>query len=199
MNPKYAYDLAEVGREQELNALADVVVDPSALRDRADDRCKVVVGKDHVGNVLCDVGSGDAHADTDVGVLYRGCVVDSVAGHCGDAAAGAPCVDDFHLMLRLNAGIYGIFRDKVFELLVAVLIYFGAGYRLRFILYDAEGLCDGNGGVLMVAGYHDRADACLHALGNGGGDLRTDRVYHSDKPDKGHVMLKRLRAVIGRG
>ena len=36
-------------------AFADVVIDPSAFADSGNDRCKIIVGKDHVGNVLCDV------------------------------------------------------------------------------------------------------------------------------------------------
>ena len=54
--------LGEVRGEQELDDLADVVVDATALFARVDDRGEVVVGEHHVGDVLGDVGAGDAHA-----------------------------------------------------------------------------------------------------------------------------------------
>ena len=39
----------------------------AAFLDRGDDRREVVVGEDHVGRFLGDVGAGDAHRDADVG------------------------------------------------------------------------------------------------------------------------------------
>ena len=50
--PNTVHDLAEVGREQVAQELADVVVDQPALPHGSDDRCEVVVGQHHVGGLL---------------------------------------------------------------------------------------------------------------------------------------------------
>ena len=67
-----ADDLAHVRAEQELDGLADVVVNAAAFLDRADDRGEVVVREHHVGHVFRHVRTGDAHADADVGGLDGG-------------------------------------------------------------------------------------------------------------------------------
>src|SRR6266511_4396841 len=51
--------LAGVRREQEGDELADVLVDPTALLDRSNNRCEVVVGEDHIRALLRDIGAGD--------------------------------------------------------------------------------------------------------------------------------------------
>ncbi len=52
-------DLGDVGGQQELDDLADVVVDTTAFLHRVDDGGEVIVGKNHVGDVLGDVGRYD--------------------------------------------------------------------------------------------------------------------------------------------
>ena len=120
-------DLRHVGAEQELDGLADVVVDLPSLCDRGYDRGEVVVGKDHVRDVLRDVRTRDAHSDADVRVLDGGCVVDTVTGHCGDAALALPCLDDAHLVLGLDTGVDGVVLDHPVELLVAHAVQRASG------------------------------------------------------------------------
>ena len=55
-----ADDLAHVGAKQELDGLADVVVDAAAFLDGADYGGEVVVREHHVRDVLGDVRAGDA-------------------------------------------------------------------------------------------------------------------------------------------
>ena len=59
----------------------DVGVDDPPLLDGADDGGEVVVGDDHVGRLLGDLGPLDAHGDADVGLLQGRGVVHPVAGH----------------------------------------------------------------------------------------------------------------------
>ena len=99
--------LAHVGGEQELDGLADVVVDAAALLHRAHDGGEVVVRQHHIRHVLGNVGAGDAHTHADISGLDGRRVVDAVTGHGGDIAGIAPRVDDAGLMLWLYAGIHG--------------------------------------------------------------------------------------------
>ena len=63
-------NLAHIRTEKELNCLLDIVVNSSALFDSGNYRGKVIVGKDHIGDVLCNVCTRDAHAHADIGALY---------------------------------------------------------------------------------------------------------------------------------
>ena len=78
---KDADDLRHVRAQQELDGLADVVIDPAAFLHRAHDCGEVVVRQHHVCDVLRNVRTGDAHAHADVRALYARRVVDAVAGH----------------------------------------------------------------------------------------------------------------------
>ena len=91
-------DEGDERRHLEAQVLQQVVVERAAVRHGLDDRGEVVVGEDHDGGLLGDLGAGDAHRDADVGGLQRGRVVDAVAGHRDDvalllaaAARGGPC------------------------------------------------------------------------------------------------------------
>ena len=81
----------EAGQHDHLDpdVLHQVVVEPPPTLDRGDDRGEVVVGEDHLGRVLGDLGAGDAHGHADVGPGQRGGVVHAVAGHGDDVALAA--------------------------------------------------------------------------------------------------------------
>ena len=64
-------------------------------------------------------------------------------------------------MLGLHAGVNGNFPEYLCELLVAHLAELRAGDGAGIVSEDAEIARDGNGGVDVVAGDHDRADAGL--------------------------------------
>ena len=193
-----ADDLAHVRAEQELDGLADVVVNAAAFLDRADDRGKVVVREHHVGHVFRHVRTGDAHADADVGGLDGGRVVHAVAGHGGDVPGVAPGVDDARFVLGLYAGVNGNFLKDLRELLVAHLAELRAGDGAGIVRENAEIARDGNGGVDVVAGDHDRADAGLAAFADRAVDLRTAGVDHAEEADEHEIVLKRFGLVIRR-
>ena len=157
----------------------------------------VAKGKDHVRHVLGDVGTGDAHAHADVGALDGRGVVHAVAGHGDDLVAALPGVDDAGLVLGLDAGVDAVLGDLLLEVLVGDLVELGAGDGLGGVLADAEVLGDGHGGVDVVAGDHDRADAGLLGLGDGRGDLRTLGVDHAGEAHEDEVVLERLGAAVG--
>ena len=82
-------------------------------------------------------------------------------------------------MLRLYARVNGILRDLFLEFLVGNVVELRARNGLRCVLNDAEFLRDGNGGILMVAGDHDRADARAAAFLDRRLDLRAHGVDHT--------------------
>ncbi len=68
----------DVGREEEDEALLDVVDDPPTLRQAVHQRRERVVTEDEVGGLLGDRGAA-AHRDRDIGAVERRCVIDAVA------------------------------------------------------------------------------------------------------------------------
>ena len=82
--------LRKVHGHDEGHELLDTRVDGAALLDRLDDGAEVVIGEDHIGGTLGDLGTFETHGDTDVGAVERGSVVDAVAGHrAGETGAEA--------------------------------------------------------------------------------------------------------------
>ena len=194
---KHREHLGKVGRKQELDDLADVVVDATALFAGTDDGGKVIVGEHHVGDVLGDVGAGDAHAHADVGALDGRGVVDAVARHGHDLVARLPSLNDAGLVLGLDAGVHAVILDVRVELLVAHAVEVGTGDSLTAIGDDAQLLGDGHGGVDVVARNHDSADAGVVRLADSVGHLGTDRVDHAGQAAENQVMLERSGAAVG--
>ena len=189
--------LAHVGAEQELDRLADVVVDAAAFLNRANDGGKVVVGKHHVRHVLGDVGARDAHADADVGGFDRGRVVHAVAGHRGDIACAAPCVDNAGLVFGLYARVNRDAAEHLFKLRVAHRGQLRAGDCALAAFENAQLLGDRRCRVDVVAGDHDRADARTVTFFDRCLDFRAHGVDHADQPDKAELVFQRRR--FGRG
>ena len=78
---------ADVGRQRPDDELREVVEYSAAFFDGGFDGGEVVVGEDHVGGFLGDLGTPLPHRDADVCLLQRGRVVDAVARHRDDVAA----------------------------------------------------------------------------------------------------------------
>ena len=193
---EHAQHLAHIGGQQELNGLADIVVDTAALAYGAHDGGKVVVGQHHIRHILGNVGAGDAHAHADVGGFDRRGVVDAVAGHSRHSPPLAPCVNDADLMLRLHTGVHAVLLHLLGQLLVAEAVQSAAGNGLRGIVQYPQLLGDGHGGILVVAGDHHWPDACRAALLDGGLHLRTHRVDHTRQTHEAQILLQILRAVV---
>ena len=190
--------LGKVGRKQELDDLADVVVDAATLFASTDDGGEVVVGEHHVGDVLGNVGTGDAHANADVGALDGRGIVDAVARHGHDLVARLPGLDDAGLVLRLDAGVHAVVLDVRVEFLVAHAIEVGTGDGLAAIGDDTQLLGDGHGGVDVVARNHDGANTGVVRLADSVGHLGTDRVDHAGQAAEDQVVLERGGAAVAR-
>jgi hypothetical protein len=70
--------LSDVGGEHVEDELLDVVEDTATFLDGGDDGGEVVVAENDVGCVLCDVGTGLTHGNTNIGTAERGGVVNTI-------------------------------------------------------------------------------------------------------------------------
>jgi len=64
--------LGDVGCEHVEDELLDVVKDTATFLDSGDDRGEVVVAENDIGGILCDVGTGLTHGNTNIGTAERG-------------------------------------------------------------------------------------------------------------------------------
>ena len=159
--------------------LLDTRVDGAALLNRLDDGAEVVIGEDHIGGTLGDLGTFETHGDTDVGAVERGSVVDAVAGHRADETLALQRLHNLKLILRLGAGKDGgglgesvnLGVGEVLTLLVGaesstvggLAVALGEGVAVE----DVDVLGDGNGRLEVVTGDHHDADASLAGLKDG--------------------------------
>ena len=119
--------LTHVRCQQELDRLADIVVDTAALGNRSNDSREVVICQYHVRDILGHIGSGDSHTDTDIRGFDARRVVNAVSGHGCDIALLFPHVDDAHLVFRLYTRINADMLNFFFKLLVIHLVEHRAG------------------------------------------------------------------------
>ena len=182
-------DFGQVGCQQELDGLADVVVNPAAFPYGTDDGGKVVVGQNHVGHVFGNVGTGDPHTHADVRILDGGCVVDTVTGHCGNHALLPPCIDNTGLVFGLYSGIYGILFYSGIKFFIRDLVQFRTGDGGGSIGQDAQLHGNGNGGILVVPGDHDGTHTGAAAFFDGRLYFRTYGVDHPGKTDEAQTAF----------
>ena len=195
---KYSQNLSQVGGKQELDRLADIVIDSPAFRDRGDDRREIVIGEDHVRDRLGNVRTRNSHAHADIRALDGRGVIYAVAGHGRYATEGLPGVHDPDLILRLYPGVYTVFADIVGKYLIRNGVKLGACNRHLPFFQDAQFFRDGYRGIFVVAGDHDRADSGAAAFFNSRLYFRTDRVDHAAHADPDQILLKLKGFVRGR-
>ena len=111
-------------------AFADVIINPPPLGHRSNNGSKIIVCQHHICHILCDICTGNAHANTDIRRLNGGSVIDAIAGHGSDAALLLPSADNSYLMLWLNPGIDGVVSNVLCQLRIAELIQLCTGDRL---------------------------------------------------------------------
>ena len=132
-----------------------------------------------------------AHRDPDVGGLERGRVVDAVAGHADDLAAGAQGADDAQLVGGHGPGDDVGRGQAVGEGVVVQGLELGAGDDV--VGRDPGAAGDRARGVGVVAGDHDDPDAGALAQRDRLGGVVAQRIGEPDQPD--HLE----REVVGVG
>ena len=88
----------DVGRQRPGDEFREVVEYPAAFFHRGFDGGEVIVGEDHVGGFLGDLGTPLPHRDADVCLLQCGRVVDTVTRHRDHVVASLQCFDQAQLL-----------------------------------------------------------------------------------------------------
>ena len=170
------------------------------LADRDHDRGEVVVGQDHVGRFLADVGPGHAHGDADVGRPEGGGVVHPVARHGHDVAVGLQGVDEAQLVLGRHAGVHGRRARQVPQALVVEALEVGPE-RARGSprAPDAEVGGDAGGGARVVARDHHGPDPRVVRLADRHAGLVAGRVDDADDAEVDELALELLERGVRLG
>ena len=161
----------------------------AALLDRPHDRGEVVVEQDEVGRFACDVGAGPSHRDSDVGLVQRRAVVDTVAGHRHDVAALPQGRSDAQLVFGRHAGDdHAVAVDERSEHLLVIGELGSHEHGCTFDRQpDLAGDRQRGGGV--VAGDHGDADAGAPTGGDRGAGGGSRRVLEGEDGDELEVAL----------
>ena len=183
-------NLCKVGTQEELNTLANVVVDASSLFARANDGGKVIVSQNHICNALSNIGTSNAHTNTNISAFNGRSIVNAVACHGRDHALLAPGINNANLVLRLNTCVNANCLNALLKLFVRNLIKLCTGNCLRAIGNNAQLNCNSNGCINMVTCNHNGAHTSFMSLCNSALNLRTNWVNHARESNKDHVMLK---------
>ena len=183
-------DLSKVGAQEELDALTNVVVDASSLFAGTNNGGKVIVSQNHICNTLGNVGTSNAHTNTNISALNGRRIVNAVTRHGCNHAFFAPGINNANLVLRLNACINAKSLNTLLKLFIRNLIKLCAGDCLRAISNNAQLNCNSNSCVYMVTCNHNGTHTSTMRLCNSTLNLRTNWVNHAGKSNKDHVVLK---------
>ena len=183
-------NLCKVGAQEELDTLTNVVVDASSLFTRANDGGKVIVSQNHICNALSNIGTSNAHTNTNISAFNGRSIINAVTCHGRNHALLAPGINNADLVLRLNTCINANCLNTLLKLFVRNLIKLCAGNCLRAIGNNAQLNRNSNGRINVIACNHNGTHTSTMRLCNSTLNLRTNWVNHAGKSNKDHVMLK---------
>ena len=186
---QHTHDACHVARQQKVHGVLDIGVHAATVHDGLHDGGEVVVREDHRSRIFADLGSGDAHGNSDVGLFERRRVVHAVACHRHDATAALPRVHDAYFMLRRHARVHRDVRQNPIELRIVHLVELHASDGAIPLLEDADLARNGGGRDLMVPCDHDGTDASLLRIRNRLHRFRPRRVHHRREPDECEAVL----------
>ena len=190
--------LADIGTQQELDRLADIVVDLPSLFHGPHNCRVIIICQNQIRRVFRYIRSCNPHADTDISGFYRRRVVHAVTGHSRNGTPFPPRVYNPDLMLRLHSGVNMVFVNISVQLLIADAIQLRPGFHLGIILDNAKLSGYSCRRIPVVAGNHDRTDSGLPAFSQRVRNLLPHRIHHAGQPDKAQIPLCLLRGMIFR-
>mmetsp|Transcript_16006 Transcript_16006/g.32820 ORF Transcript_16006/g.32820 Transcript_16006/m.32820 type:complete len:236 (-) Transcript_16006:651-1358(-) len=187
---------ADVTGNQKADKGLHVGVNCSAFFHRTHDGRKIVVGQNHVGSLLRNRGSR-SHGHTDRCLLQGRCIVDPIAGHCGDLAE----IVLEHLDESLFVRWLGAAKDDV--VLLENLELFLSGFQKELLplerferlaafvvgVKDVDVFCNGDGRVAGVSRDHDDPDPGLGAFLDAVGDLGTSWILDAHQAHQGQTAF----------
>mmetsp|Transcript_30025 Transcript_30025/g.97760 ORF Transcript_30025/g.97760 Transcript_30025/m.97760 type:complete len:799 (+) Transcript_30025:140-2536(+) len=181
-------NLRNVGGEGVRDRLLEIVEDEAALLHAVHDGGKVVVHENHVRSFLRHILAGDAHGDTNVTLLQRRSVVDTVACHRDNLAAALAVLDDEQLVRGRHARPHNLFVAEGVIPLLELLVLRELHPLADVVALDNRSLA----GVPLVL--VDDADVLGDRLGRDGVVAR-----HHEHLDVGALaLLHRLRHALAR-
>ena len=190
-------DSGGVAGEKEADGVFNVGVNGSAVYDGFDNGREVVVRKYHRGGVLADLRSRNAHGDADVRLFKRRGVVDAVSGHGNYGTSSLPGVYDSYFVLRRDPGIDRNLGKNFVELALAHIFKLRAAQSDVPVFENADLPCNGGGGDLVVAGYHNGADSRPGGVRYGFDRFGAGRIHHRAEPNENKVVFKAEVEVFG--
>mmetsp|Transcript_6102 Transcript_6102/g.17879 ORF Transcript_6102/g.17879 Transcript_6102/m.17879 type:complete len:558 (-) Transcript_6102:1715-3388(-) len=198
---EYRAYFANVARDEEAYERLHVGVDAPPFLDGAHDGGEVVVGEDHVGRLLGDLGPRHAHGDADGGLLEGGGVVHSVPRHGRDLPLRLEHPHQFLLVGRLGPAEHHIPRLEQLELLrFGLLEEFPplVGLEGRLVVLVTRGRLGGedvdvpgdrHGRIARVPRDHEYAYPRRGALVDAAPHLRPRRILDPHDPHEGQSGL----------
>mmetsp|Transcript_5158 Transcript_5158/g.12275 ORF Transcript_5158/g.12275 Transcript_5158/m.12275 type:complete len:726 (-) Transcript_5158:864-3041(-) len=203
---KNLHDLRNVHRHDEGHKFLDARVDRAAFLHSRDDRAKVVVGQNHIRCTFCHLRSLDSHGNADVRLVQSRRIVDPITSHGRHLTHALDRLYNFQLVFRLRAcedSHCG--REAIHFLSLEVMASGAQGVavhccsRLVILwLEDAYVLGDGDGGLQVVSGDHNNADASSSRSKHGVLYAVAVRINGGDQANQPQVLAE-LRKPLVRG
>lgn len=160
-------DFTDVAGKEVADEGGRVVVDGTALSDSLDNGGEGVIGKDHLGSILSDLGTS-SHGDTDIGSLKSWSIVDTITSHGDDVALGLEDLDELLLVEWLDTGENASGLGGLLTLLLGhvgpLVASEDLALRVSIGVDHADLLSDGGGSVGVITSAHDDTDTGTVAL-----------------------------------
>lgn len=205
-----ADDEGDVGGKHVLDELLDVVEDAAAFLDGVEDGGEVIVSENDIRGLLGDVRAVETHGNTDISVLQRGTVVDTITSHGNVAATAVQSLNHSDLGLgRASGNDKGKLRHGI-ELGISEMVEIvgshdhSAGNVLADESHalrrgnDGDVAGNGTGSLRVVTSKHVHGDTGLVALLHTVAGLGTGRIVDTDEAVEGEVLLE-VETVHGDG
>ena len=203
-------DFGNVGSEGVGDGLLQVVEDQSTFLNTSDDGSKVVIKQDHVSGLFGDIRTGNTHGNTDIGLLERWGIVDTITSDGDDLAGSLATIDDDKFLLGRSSGEhdFSVMSEDIIDGGVVEITEAGAvdnsGLGFSGVDFgnsntslfgdvfdglvafgdDSDRSSDGLGGDGVITSDHDDLDTSRSALGDGVGDGSSWGIDHGHEANE---------------
>lgn len=96
--------LGDVGGQGVHDRLLQVIEDSSTFFNTEDNSSEIITQQDHISGILSDIGTGDTHGNTDIGLLDSWGVIDTITCDGDNVSLFLATLDDDKLLGRGSSG-----------------------------------------------------------------------------------------------